>query len=318
MTSDLYDLIVIGGGAAGLSAALVLAQGKCSVLVLDSGRARNRFDHHIHGYLSRDGMPPSGLLEVGRDEVRRFGGEIRSGVVSQVESVGKPGHPRFRVVLDDGEELRAKRLVIATGINDTLPPVHGLEEFWGGAVFHCPYCHGAEIEPDTVIGVLGCGPQSIAKAHMMLQWADKVILLLNDKVELSDDDRRALTHRGIEIVEGPVTALEVRGGTIVGARVSDGVVDLDEMLVAPESRPNRELLDQLGVTVLDEADDLGTLVECDPSGCTEVEGVWACGNVRDSNAQVINAAGQGVRAAIAINASLTEEHVADALAASAP
>lgn len=313
MDSSLYDLIVIGGGAAGLSAALVLAQGKCSVLVIDSGKARNCFDDHMHGYLSRDGMPPEELLEMGRDEVRRFGGEVRSGRVARVAAVGEPGRPRFDVVLDEGGQLRAKRLVIATGITDTLPPVDGIGEFWGGAVFHCPYCHGAEIEPETVVGVLGCGPESIAKAHMMLQWANRVILLLNDKVELDDEAHRALTTRGIEIVEGQVSAVEVQEGTIVGARVGDGVVALDELLVAPESHPNRELLDQLGVRVLDEADDLGTLVECDASGCTEVEGVWACGNVRDSNAQVINAAGQGVRAAIAINASLTEEHIADAL-----
>lgn len=313
--NGLYDLAVVGGGAAGLSAALIIAQGKCSVVVVDAGEPRNRFDDHMHGYLSRDGMNPSELVEVGRDEVRRFGGEIRPGFVTRVESVGEPGRPRFRVTLTDGETLDAKRLLVATGITDSLPGVDGLEQFWGDTVFHCPYCRGAEIEPDEVVGVLGCGPESIPKAQLMLQWANRVVLFLNECVEPTAEELLGLEARGIQVVPGEVESVRVEDGVLTGAKVGDQVVAIDEFLVAPEGKPNHDLLRQLGVTFTEDPDDLGGTVPCDPSGCTDVEGVWACGNVRDSNAQVINAAGQGVRAAIAINASLTEETVAEAIAA---
>lgn len=313
--SDLYDVVVVGGGAAGLSGALVLAQGKCRVLVIDGGQPRNRFDAHMHGYLSRDGMKPSELLEEGRREVRHFGGEIRTGHVAAAHAEGEPGSPRFRLVLDDGDEVRGKRLLIATGITDRLPEVDGIEEFWGGAVFHCPYCHGAEIEPDTVVGVVGCGPESVAKAHLLLQWANRVVLLLNDQVDLDEDEGRALEMRGIDVVPGRVEAVRVEDGVITGAKAGGEVVELDELLIAPIAEPNHDLLVMLGVAPASSPDDLGATLECDASGCTAVEGVWAAGNVRDSNAQVINAAGQGVRAAIAINASLVEEKVVEALAA---
>lgn len=311
---NLYDAIVIGGGAAGLSAALILAQAQCHVALIDSGQPRNRFEAHMHGYLSRDGLPPSELVRLGREEVKGAGGELISGLVTRAEAMRQEQAPRFTLHADDGREFRTRRVVVATGLQDELPAVTGLEDYWGGAVFHCPYCHGVEIDDDRIVGVLGCGPESVAKAHLLLQWAERVVLFTNGCVDPDADDLAGLTARGIEVVDGEVSAVEGDGDRLSAAVLADGTrVSAHEMLVAPTTHINRTVLDLLGAQVLDECDDNGIIVPTDDSGLTSVDGVYAAGNVRDTNAQVIDAAAQGLKAAIAVNASLTEERVREAI-----
>lgn len=310
-----WDVVVVGGGAAGLSAALVLAQANRQVLVVDDGRPRNRFDDHMHGYLSRDGTDPAELLAMGREEVARFGGEIRSGTVTRAERREEDGGwPRFTLTVDDGTVLEARRVVLATGLTDALPAIDGIEPFWGKEVFHCPYCHGVQIRAGAVVGVVGCGAESVAEAHMLLQWADHVVLLTNDCVDPTPDDEAGLRARGIDLHAGPVRAVRVEDGRIAGVLVGDQTLPIDELLVSPSTCPNRELLDQLGVSVADEPDECGVQVPSDDGGLTDVRGVYVTGNLRDCNIQVVDAVGHGVRAAIALSADLTEELVAEAIA----
>lgn len=205
--------------------------------------------------------------------------------------------------------MRAQRLLIATGVHDELPAVEGLERFWGDAVFHCPYCHGCEIGRRRV-GVLAVGDESVAEAHLLLQWAGDVVLLLNEAVTLDESQESALRERGIAWAAGKVATLMTDGDSVTGVRMTDGsVTPLDQLLICPTTRPNRELLDQLDVTVRDSQDDDGMWVPSDDSGLTDVAGVWVAGNVRDGNAQMIDAAAQGLKAAIAVNADLTAELV---------
>ena len=316
MSRDLYDAVVVGGGAAGLSAALILAQAQCHIAVIDAGEPRNRFESHMHGYLSRDGMPPSELLALGREEVAAAGGELLEGRITGAVMEGDEDAPRFALHTDQGETLRAMRVVVATGLTDELPSIEGLQPYWGGAVFHCPYCHGVDITSDLVVGVLGSGPESVAKAHLLLQWADHIVLLTNGCVELSDDDRAGLKHRGIAVVDGTVTAVDGNGDRLTEVIFEDGTrTPLDELLLAPTTHVNREVLDHLGVEVWDECDDDGIIVPTDDCGLTSVPGVYVAGNVRDTNAQVIDAAAQGLKTAIAVNASLTDERVREAITA---
>lgn len=206
----------------------------------------------------------------------------------------------------------ARRLLVATGVRDELPDVEGLERWWGHEVFHCPYCHGVEIEDRTVVGVLGAGDGSVAEAHLLLQWAERVVLLTHGRVEVTPDDRAALSARGIEVVDGRVVRTRADGDTLTGVVLEDGTeVDLDELRVSPTTHPRRELLDLLSVEVT-EPDEHGITVPSGDAGGTDVEGVLVAGNVRDCNAQVIDAAAQGLKAAVAINASLTQELVAQA------
>ncbi|MGO0576288.1 NAD(P)/FAD-dependent oxidoreductase [Ornithinimicrobium panacihumi] len=313
MSHDLWDVVIVGGGAAGLSAALILAQARCGVLVVDGQEPRNRFDDHLHGYLGRDGMNPADLLAAGRAEVEGVGGTIRAGRVETVQAFGEEGMPRFRLSLSDGSEVLTRRLLVATGLRDELPDVEGLERWWGHEVFHCPYCHGVVIPEHALVGVLAAGKGSIDEAHLLLQWAERVVLLAHDVVEPTEEDLVGLRARDIEVVTGRVVAT-IAGGDdgerLVGVRLEDGTeVGLDELHVCPTVHPRHDLLEQLGVVVREEADERGIVVPTDDAGGTDVEGVWVAGNVRDTNAQVVDAAAQGLKAAVAINSSLTKELV---------
>lgn len=316
MDDDLYDAVVVGGGAAGLSAGLVLAQAQCRVAVVDAGEPRNRYEAHMHGYLSRDGMAPTELLSIGRREVRDAGGEILDDRVVGASVDGDEQTPRFTLETEGGTTLRTRRVVVATGLHDEMPDVDGLGLYWGHAVFHCPYCHGVEITDDLVVGVLASTRASVLKAHLLLQWAKRVVLLTHDRPEPPADDLAGLAARGIEVVPGRVVAVEGDGEQLTAVVHADGSrTTVDELLISPTSHLHREVLDLLGVDVRDKADKNGIILRTDDSGLTSVPGVYAAGNVRDTNAQVVDAAAQGLKTAIAVNASLIEERVREALQA---
>lgn len=166
-----YDVAVVGGGAAGLSAALLLSRARRKVLVVDAGMRRNAAAGHMHGYLSRDGQPPVELLAVGRDEVERYGGEIVAGTATDLVPDGRLG---FWVLLGDGQRIAARRLLVTTGLRDELPNIPGLHERWDRDVLHCPYCHGHEIR-DRQLGVLGGSPGAVRYAQIVRQWTPDLV-----------------------------------------------------------------------------------------------------------------------------------------------
>lgn len=202
-----YDVVVIGGGAAGLSGALMLGRARRSVLVVDAGRPRNAPAAASHNYLTRDGVSPGELLAEGRAEVQRYGGEVVADEVVAAEAVGEG---LFRVTLGSGASVEARRLLLASGMVDELPDVPGLAERWGRDVLHCPYCHGYEVR-DQAIGVLSTGPVAMRQALLWRQWSEDVRLFLHTGPEPSDEEYEQLTARGIAVVDGEVTGLEVAG-----------------------------------------------------------------------------------------------------------
>ena len=166
-----FDVVVVGGGAAGLSAALVLSRARRTVLVVDAGAPRNAPAAHMHGFLSRDGMPPHELLATGRDEVKGYGGEVRAGTVTEFVPLGSAG---FGVLLADAQRVSARRLLVATGLRDELPDIEGLRDRWARDVLHCPYCHGYEVR-DQQLGVLGGSPDAVRYAQIVRQWTDDLV-----------------------------------------------------------------------------------------------------------------------------------------------
>ncbi len=295
-----YDVVVIGGGAAGLSAALVLARARRRVLVVDSGAPRNAPAARMHGYLSRDGLPPADLLATGRAEVSEYGGEVVTGEVADVERSGS----RFLVRLADGRRLSARRLLVATGLRDELPDVPGLQARWARDVLHCPYCHGWEVR-DQRIGVLGdASPESVGYAQIVRQWAADVVLFVPGGT-LTEAQRTGLVARAVGIVEEDLARVLVEDDRLVGVETVAGrVVARDALFVPPRFVPNNDLLVALGC----ELGDSGWVVK-DPTGRTTVPGVWVAGNVANPRAQVITAAGEGSAAAIALNADLVDDDV---------
>ena len=300
------DVVVVGGGAAGLSAALVLSRARRSVAVVDAGAPRNAPAAHMQGYLSRDGMPPGDLLAAGRHEVQGYGGHLIAGTVAGVDRGTGAG---FRVRLANGAQLTARRLLLATGLRDDLPDIPGVRERWGRDLLHCPYCHGYEVR-DRQLGVLGGTPDAVQHALLVRQWSSDVVFFPHTGT-LTADDREQLAARGINIVEGSVTRLVVDDDHVRGIELEGGtVVRRTAVFVRPRLIPNTDLLAGIGCAV----DDQGW-VKVDPPGRTSVPGVWVAGNAGNPRAQVITAAGEGSAVAIAVNADLVGEDIQQAVAA---
>jgi thioredoxin reductase len=299
-----YDVAVIGGGAAGLSAALVLSRARRKVVVVDGGMPRNAPAAHMHGFLSRDGFAPGELLAAGRREVQGYGGEILQGAADGLVPDGTAG---FWVQLADGRRLWARRLLVATGLRDELPDIPGVHERWARDVLHCPYCHGHEVA-DQQLGVLGGSPGAVRYAQIVRQWTHDLVYFAPAGT-LTNAERSELLARSIGVVEGTVEQLVVHEDRLCGVQLEDGcVVRREALFVPPRFIPNDSLLLSLGCAV----DDNGW-VAVDATGRTSVHGVWAAGNIVDPRAQVITAAGAGSAAAIAINADLVEDDVRNAI-----
>jgi thioredoxin reductase len=298
-----YDVIIIGGGAAGLSAALVLSRARRRVLVVDSGSPRNAPASHMHGFLSRDGFPPADLLATGRAEVEHYGGTVLSGAVEDVRKDDSDGPLAFEVRTVDGARFRARRLLVATGLRDELPDIPGLRARWARDVLHCPYCHGYEVQ-DRRLGVLWNGPGTVGFAQIVRQWSHDVVLVAPSD-SLTPDQRIELTARAIGIVEGSVTEVLADDDRLVGVRLEDGrTLRRDALFVPPRFAPNSAVLTALGCAV-----DADGWTVTGANGSTSVAGVRVAGNVANPRAQVITAAGEGSAAAIALNTELVEEDV---------
>lgn len=306
-----FDVVVVGAGPAGLSAALMLGRARRSVLVIDEGRPRNAAAAHMHGFLSRDGMAPGDLLRAGRREVEGYGGAVRAG---RVVSVVRDGDG-FAVGLDTGPTVRARRLLATAGVVDELPDVPGLAARWGRDVVHCPYCHGWEIR-DQPIGVLATGPVGVKQALLFRQWSDRLTLLLHTASRPTDEEAEQLAARRITVVDGEVTALEVAEDRLTGVRLASGEhIPLRALAVAPQPYPRADFLAGLGLEPTAHPSGLGAFIAADATGLTAVEGVWVAGNLADPNANVLGSAASGSTAAGAINGDLIDEDVRHAVRA---
>lgn len=314
MTTEIdgkYEVVVVGGGAAGLSAAVTLGRALRSTLVIDAGEPRNGPAAGVHGFLSRDGVSPGELLAQGRMEVLRYGGTITSGeaVAAGASADG------FDVVLRDGRTVKARRLLIATGLADLLPAVEGLRERWGRDVLHCPYCHGWEVR-HRAIGVLASGPRAVHQALLFRQWSANITLFLNEAAEPSEEEWEQLSARSISVVEGRVLSLEVINDALSGVVLSSGkVLPVEAVVVGPRFEARSALLESLGVETTEHPLGIGKHVETNAQGATSMAGVWAAGNVADLTAQVMASAAAGATAGAAINADLISEDTRRAVAA---
>ena len=309
MERDEYDVVVVGGGAAGLSGAVALLRSRRRVLVVDAGHPRNAPAAGVHNLLTRDGLPPLELLALGREEVRRYGGEVREGCAV----AAAPVDGGFEVRLDGGDRLVTRRLLVTSGLVDELPQVEGLRKRWGAQVLHCPYCHGWEVRGQR-IGVLATGPAAVHQALLFSQLSDDVLLLAHTAPPAAEEQDR-LAQAGVRVQEGEVVSLEGPAHTLERARLADGTsVPLDALVVAPRMVARSALLDSLGLAPEEHPSGMGEQYPSEPTGRTEVPGVWIAGNVADVGAQVVGAAAAGTMAGAAINMDLVEADLRKAAA----
>ncbi|MGO4782443.1 NAD(P)/FAD-dependent oxidoreductase [Cryobacterium sp. W22_MBD10_FK3] len=323
--SQTFDVVIIGGGAAGLSAAVVLGRARRSVIVIDGGEPRNAPAAGVHSFLTRDGVSPAELIRLGQDEARSYGAEFLAG--QAVDSQRSPAG--FTVTLDNGRAVSARRLLVATGLVDELPDVAGLSERWGVDVLHCPYCHGWEVR-DQAIGILGTGPLSVHQALLFRQWSSNVTLFLHgamldatgaisEKHGPTEAEWEQLAARGIKVVIGPVASLDVQDDTLGGVRLTSGhLIPLQALVVAPTFTARTAFLAGLDLAPVAHPMGVGTHLDSDEtgrvlSGGSVVPGVWTAGNATNLMAQVVVSAAAGLGAATAINADLIMADVSAAV-----
>jgi thioredoxin reductase len=301
MMTTRYDVAVIGGGPAGLSAAVALGRSRRSVIVLDAGAPRNARAQGVHNFLSREGMPPGELLAAGRAEVEHYGG-----VLLQAEALRARSDPDgFEIQAALGQLVRARHLIVASGLADELPDLPGVRELWGSDVLHCPYCHGWEVA-DQPIGVLATGPMAVHQSLMFRQLTDDVVHF-EHIAPLTAEDAEKLAARGIDVITGVVDRLEIVGGRLAGIELSDGrVIKRSALVVGPRMVARSTVLDSLGLVPVPHPAGaaFGEYYEADPAGRTSVPGVWLAGNVTDIQAQVIVSAGRGLMVGAMVNAEL--------------
>ncbi|MFC3300561.1 NAD(P)/FAD-dependent oxidoreductase [Arthrobacter agilis] len=294
---------------AGLSAALVLGRSRRTVLVIDAGTPRNAPADAAHGFVTRDGTPPRQLVALAREDLEPYGVSFLDGTAEGASST----RDGWCVTLGHGSVVEGRHLVLATGLRDVLPELRGAREGWGRGLLQCPYCHGWEVR-DRALGVLGFAPTSVYQALLVRQWSDDVTFFAHSSRPLSDDDERRLSTRGVRVVEGLVQELITvpDAGTgpaaLAGLLLDDGTeVPCEALFCEPGADAGLPVIDALGCLRED-----GCVVT-DGSGRTSVDRVWAVGNAADPAAQLLPAAGDAYRLAVALNARLVEEECATAL-----
>jgi len=305
-----WDAIVIGAGAAGLSAAQMLGRSRRRTLVVDAGAPRNRFAEHMHGVLGQDGTPPPDLLARGRAELEVYGVEARAASVVSVTE--RPTN--VTVVLDDGTSHTARALIVATGIADELPDLPGLAERWGRSVLHCPFCHGWEVR-DQRLGVLLLSPLQLHQAQLVRALSDDVTVFAGALGDLDPAVEQRWRARGIAIEREPVVELLGDAPHLTGVRLRDErTVPLDAMFTMGAPRPHDGFLAALDLDRVETPH--GAFLAVDAAGRTSSRRIWAAGNVVNPMANVPQSMGAGAAAGAAAHGALVEEDFELAAAAS--
>ena len=300
---DTYDVIVVGGSFAGLSAAMQLARARRRIVVIDGGRPRNRFAPTSHGFLGQDGRTPAEILDVARAQLLGYPTvELRAGEATA--AIACDG--AFEVTLASGDSLRSRRIVLATGVADELPDVPGLRDRWGRSVLHCPYCHGYETA-DRRLGVLAAGEANMHQALLLPDWSADVTLFTNGTFDPNEEQRAKLASRGVRVEARAVVELLGDSPSLTGVRVAgvdkgEEIIPLDALFTATRVRMASPLAEQLGCE-LDEAP-LGPMIRTDDRRQTTVAGVYAAGDAARAWHNATMASADGVTAGVGAHQSL--------------
>lgn len=299
-----YDILIVGGGPAGLSAALALGIAQKRVLLCDAGSPRNAAAEHIHNFLTRDGSPPSELRRVGRDQLTKYPSvEVRDARVLSI--AGARG--AFEVTLEETLEARvvqARRILLATGMIDEMLPIDGFRELWGRSIFQCPYCHGWDVR-DRPWGYLAGAWALTHFALLARGWTRDLVVFSNDAFEIPESDRTTLAAAGIRLETAPIARLVARDGKLEGVELNTGTTVACAALFAHPPQRQIDLVRALGV----ELDEHG-YVRTDPARReTSVPGIYAAGDLAHRQQAAILAAAAGTQAATMLNHELTSELV---------
>lgn len=293
--SDLYDAAIVGGGPAGLSAALTLARAGRRTVVFDGAPGRNAPAAHSHGFLTRDGAPPEELRRLGRAEVEGYGGAFREAEVTDAARTADG----FRLTTAEGDAVAARVLVLATGVVDVLPEIPGLAEAWGKSAIQCPYCHGHE-HRDAPTALLGRGDTTFNEARLLRGWTRDLTVVTNGPEDLDDAQERTLAAEGTRIVRTPIARLRVSDGQIEAVVFVDGAeLPCRTLYLQPPQRQRSPLAERLGIALTEKG-----CLATDPDGRTAVPGVFVVGDASGGPQSIAVAVAEGTWAGIAANHDL--------------
>lgn len=297
----MFDVVIVGGGPAGLSAALALGRARKRVLVCDAGPRRNAAATHIHNFVTRDGTPPDDFRQTARQELAHYPNvEVRDVAVAAVSGL----RGDFRVELSEGA-VQARRILLCAGMVDELLPIEGYRELWGQSIFQCPYCHGWEVQ-DRAWGYLARLDHQghfLLFAQQLRAWTKNLTLFTNGTHHLPEETRETLETAGIQIETNLVTRLIARNGKLTGIALENGKVAVCEALFSHPPQRQIDVVRSLGV----ELDDDG-YVKVDPMKReTSIPGIYAAGDLATRMQGAILAAASGTQAAVVINLDLTME-----------
>ena len=294
----MYDVIIVGAGPAGLSAALMLGRCRRRVLVIDSGQPRNKASRAMHGFLSRDGMPPLEFLAIAREQMGRYETvEMRDGCVSTAEC----RDAKFYVRLEDGTEHTARKLLIATGVVDNLPEIPGFRELYGVSVFHCPYCDGWEVR-DQPIAIYGRGARGLGLSLELTAWSRDLVLCTDGPPELGAEDRARLERNGIRVRDERVVRLEGGDGLERVVFAAGEPLARRALFFTTGQQQQSRLAHGLGC----EINEKGT-VRTGKYETTHLKGLYVAGDASRAVQWVVVAAAEGAEAAFDINTDLLRE-----------
>lgn len=296
-----YDVIIVGGSFAGLSAAMQLARARRPILLIDGGQPRNRFAAHSHGFLGQDGKAPHDIVQLAREQLARY----PSVTFLDGDAVNASGEfGRFEVRMADGQQLRAKRLILATGLRDELPAVPGLQERWGQTVLHCPYCHGYETA-GRPLGVMAAHPMSAHQAVLLPDWGPTTYFT-QGQFEPDAEQAALMAKRGVRIERSPIVELMGASPCLDAVKLADGRrMAIHALFVASKTHMASPLAAQLGCAFTDGP--LGPLIRADDLRQTSVEGVFAAGDAAIPMSNATLASASGVMAGVCAHRSLVME-----------
>jgi thioredoxin reductase len=295
----MLDAVIVGGGAAGLSAALALGRFRRRVLVVDGGQPANRFSHAAHGFFTRDGTSPLELLAIGREQLEKYETvEIAGGEVIDIQPQGTI----FEVRLVDSRIEQARKVLLATGLRDTMPPIEGLERYWGHGVFHCPHCDGWE-QRDRPVAVINNGDRAVHVARLLQALTDDLVICTDGPADFSDDQRGKLDRHGVHVIETPITRVEGSETTVERIVFADGsTLARDALFVGPISTQHSDLAQRLGCAL-----DASDIITVDGVGHTSVAGVFAAGDAAQMPRQLSLSVKQGAMSGMGILNDLLNE-----------
>ena len=297
----MFDVIIVGAGPAGLSAALILGRCRRRVLVCDAGQPRNAKSHGLHCYLTRDGSGPAEFLRVGREQLQPYETvEYRQTEVIDAQRLGD----NFQITLNTGERLASRKLLLATGVVDDVPEIEGLAAFYGTSVFHCPYCDGWEFR-DQPLAVYGRGENGLGLALELTLWSRNLTLCTDGLSQLSESEQQRLKKHDIALIENSIVRLEGNEGNLERVVFATGEsIKVRAMFFSAGQRQGSKLAEKLGCQLTDQ----GCVVTFDYEK-TEIPGLYVAGDASRFVQLVIVAASEGAQAAVAINKELMQEDI---------